>query len=121
MELFHFTTRQSGSVNGSSPSHRFMNDINFVENKSVGWVKRSETHLLGGGSKVMGFRFAQPSYKIAGCSPSHCLIVNLLPEAEISENHIEQILDVGPAGDMAEAAPGEAQVLGAQFGEVGVE
>ena len=33
------------------------------------------------------------------------------------EDHVEQVLDVDRAGDPAEAAPGEAQILGAQFGQ----
>src|SRR5436309_2745090 len=48
-------------------------------------------------------------------------LVNSLPETEIAEDHVEQVFDVDVAGDAAEAAPGEAEVLGAQLGELGGE
>src|SRR5205807_1237969 len=44
-----------------------------------------------------------------------------LPEAKIAKDHVEQIFDIDPAGDPAEAAPGEAQILGAQFRQSGRE
>src|SRR5262245_8883798 len=39
----------------------------------------------------------------------------LLAEAEICKDDVEQILDIDAAGDAAEAAPGEPQILGAQL------
>jgi hypothetical protein len=44
-----------------------------------------------------------------------------LAEAEIGEDHVEQILDVEPAGDATEAAPGEPQILRSQLRQVGGE
>ncbi len=43
------------------------------------------------------------------------LLFDLFADAEIGEDHVEQVLDIDPAGDAAEAAPGEAQILGAQL------
>ncbi len=48
-------------------------------------------------------------------------LLTSLPEAEIGEDYVEQVLDIGPAGDPAEAAPREAQILGAQFRQSGGE
>jgi len=43
----------------------------------------------------------------------------LFPDAEIAEDHVEQILDLDGTGDMAEAAQCQAQVFRAQLGEHG--
>ena len=44
-------------------------------------------------------------------------LFRLLPDAEVTEDYVEQIFDVNNAGDAAEAAQGEAKILGAQFGQ----
>src|SRR6202050_5916067 len=44
-----------------------------------------------------------------------------LADAEIGKNYVQHILDIDLAGNAAEAAPRETQILGTQFGETGVE
>lgn len=36
----------------------------------------------------------------------------LFPDAEIAENHVQDILDIDPAGEPPEGARGDAQLLG---------
>ena len=40
----------------------------------------------------------------------------LFPDAEIAEDHVEQILDVDRAGDAAEVAQGQTEIFGAELG-----
>src|SRR5579862_3416506 len=40
-----------------------------------------------------------------------------LPDAEIAEDDVEEVLDVDPAGDAAQGAGGEAEVFGGELGE----
>ncbi len=87
--------------------------IRFRIHEFVGWPEPSEVQSVT--PATMASATPYPSYKGGDCSPSHCLIMNLLPEAEIREDHIEQLLNIGPAGDAAEAAPGEAQILRAKL------
>src|SRR6516165_10569964 len=42
---------------------------------------------------------------------------NLLADAEVAEDHVEQIFDIDRAGDMAEAAQRHAQIFGAELGQ----
>src|ERR1700738_2053714 len=43
----------------------------------------------------------------------------LLTDAEIAEDHVEQVFDIDGAGDAAEAAQRKAQVFRAQLGQCG--
>src|SRR5215468_7373722 len=40
---------------------------------------------------------------------------NLLSNAELAEDHVEQILDIDAAGDAADGAYGQAEILGKQL------
>ena len=67
-----------------------------------------------GWAGVHGFRARD------GAAPRNDLIAALrllLADAEIAEDHIQQILDIDGAGDMAEAAQCQAEIFGAQLGE----
>src|SRR5690606_9761671 len=43
----------------------------------------------------------------------------LLPDAEIPENDVKQVLDVDPAGEAAEGAGGEPDILGRELRQLG--
>ena len=44
--------------------------------------------------------------------------LNLFPNTEIAEHHVEEILDIYMAGDTSEGTGGEAQVLGGEFWQI---
>jgi uncharacterized protein len=43
-------------------------------------------------------------------------VILLLADAEIAENHVEQIFDIDGSGDAAEAAQSQAEIFGTQLG-----
>src|SRR6266404_8685926 len=46
---------------------------------------------------------------------------DLLPDAEIAEDHVQQIFDIHNAADLSEAAQCETEVFGAELGQGGGE
>ena len=75
------------------------------------WMTSFAARHRGLCSDVQGL-FGSPGSPGLGEKPTY---VRSFANAEIAEDHVEQIFDIDHAGDTAEAAQGLAQIFGAEF------
>jgi hypothetical protein len=98
-----------------------MPDLDLIKQGEQGVRDRRAPFYPGRSSDPVGLAAPAPGPGQPRC-PGVSLgetatLFRLLPDAEIAEDYVEQIFDVDNAGDAAEAAQGEAEIFGAQFGQ----
>ena len=70
--------------------------------------------LLSVNAPIIGQRFLNH----LGAFATQC---QSLPDAELAEDHVEHVLDVHAPGDAAEGSDGEAEILGGELRQFGLQ